>query len=222
MTDSNIKKVVATPIDAFQSSAVWNAKQIAGFFEHCKDPLRSSREYLRRRKRDGLIDSAVVDTYPTPELEKPLHIHRPGRPAPDFDKLAYVLEKRWSIPSEPTTLYFATKRFSRVYGGSWVGCDQIPEPLKAGHNQLVSSVVLHYFKHRPELMLRSWVSEQKLQLDYRRGRHICPIPDGLIVTESKTVAVEVGGRYSAKKLRRHHERFCNARSESGPWHYALW
>lgn len=209
----------ATPAQitlAFSASSVWTASLLAHFFAHCRDPLRAARGYLRRRRKEGLIDSAVVDAYPTPELDRPLHVHRPGRPEPDFGKLAYELEKRWNVASQPIKVYFATPNFARLHG-SWTGCKHVPEPNKCGHNLLVSRVWLLYLKQRPDVALNCWTSERFLQFQYRRGHHSGPIPDGLINTKHKTVAVEVGGLYNAATIRRHAERFNKAK-----WHWVLW
>jgi hypothetical protein len=214
-------KANATPTHAFCASVLWTASQLVFFFRDCDDPQSAARAHLRRRENEGLVRSAVVDAYPTPELTKPLHIHRPGRPAPDFDKLAYVLEKRWAVPAATIRVYFPTRIFARLHG-TWTGCDTIPEPNKASHNLLVSSVWLIYLQRCPELALYHWTAERRLQFEHRRGRHLGPIPDGLIRGDRHTTAVEVGGRYPAAAIRRHAKRFSNARCSRGPWHWVLW
>ena len=212
----------ATPTDAFCSSAIWTGAQIAYFFRHCRDPRRSAAAWLTRRVKDGLLKTVVVDTYRVPQLSRPLHIHRPGWPKPDFHKLAYELELRWSVNSIPTRVYFPSRVFGRVHG-TWTGCNLVPEPNKAAHNLLVSSVWLIYLKQNPDLALYHWTADRRLQFEHRRGRHSGPIPDGLIRTERRTTAIEVGGRYPEATIRRHAERVGRARSETGrAWHWVLW
>ncbi len=205
----------STPMDAFCASNLWTAGLLGpAFFGHCRNPTRAAAAYLGRRLQSGLVASAVVDACPTPDVVEPLHAGRPGQ-AP-YRHLAREAEKRWAVPSVPQRVYWATSRFARLYG-TWTGQDEFRRPELASHDLLLSAVWLVYLRRNPEIALRHWKSERRLEFAHRRGRRLRSIPDALITTPRRTSAVEVLGQYPAEWIAHHCRRF---RAEH--WHVVIW
>jgi len=205
------------PAGAFCASRCWTAEQLgAGFFRHCRQPTRAATAFLRRGIQNGWYASAAVDCCPPDPLSEPLYVGHPFQEPESYHRLAYIAERRRSVPSTPQRVYWATPKFSQRYG-SWAGEDQLSRPELASHDLLLSAVWLVYLREHPEIALRHWKSEQRLQQEHRLRKRLPSIPDALIVTPKRSTAVEVLGRYPAEWIAHHCRRFRQA-----GWHVAIW
>lgn len=174
-------------------------------------PERNADRRLRDLAARGLVERFVMSARPELILSQPLVCWVPGQPAPDFDRLAYRLEARWTAPAVPTHLVVASRA-----AGAWLGGSggRRPRRSEVSHDIALAGLFLRRVAARPALR-GLWLSEARLRcLGYGEQARL---PDALIQNDQRCTAVELGGVYSAQKLAAFHE-FCAGRDLG----YELW
>ena len=192
-------------IAAFRNSFAWPAERFAELLHYCSDPVRAARQYLRRQCELGMLCCGEFDVVPCDVGDGPLWSSDEATP-PNYDALAYALEKRFSRASRSTRVYWPSSEFAKRYG-SWTGCDHYPSPHKISHDVLISSVWLRYLRRDANIATSCWISERRLQWMARKERTTGPIPDALIVGGNKPRATEIAGNYGAAWLQHHIDGF---------------
>lgn len=200
---------------AFRQSLAWTATLLAELFPDARNSVRAAKAFADRLVRSGLLNNSIMDVIPARIGDRPLATSFDSQRS-DFYRLAYQLELRFSKPSVPTRVYWASQKFAERYG-SWAGCQSYPCPQKISHDLLVSQAWLKYLKADPHMASELWVPERRLQSEVRCGDRTGSIPDALIVGGTRPLAVEIGGHYPASWLQHHIERF-----ESAGWAWELW
>lgn len=127
-----------------------------------------------------------------------------GDADPNAEKLAWRLKSRWAN-CLPTTerIYWATSRAKRAFGGVTSGLRQ---PLQIEHDLVTTHVALTM---KPALSSNAhWMGEDAYRCE-SCGKRIRAIPDAFIVDEQRcpTKAIEIGGRYATKRLKKLHQSF---------------
>lgn len=152
-----------------------------------------------------------LNAHPELMLSGPLFTWRPGDPTPPFGALSYRLKKRWKQAIKPTTVYIATERAARHFGGYG---GKLRRPLQATHDLHVSQIYLQMLKTDPALA-KLWVSEERFAEERRREK----LPDAVIrdALGNIILVIEFGGAYDAKHVERVHDD-CVTRSLP----YELW
>lgn len=165
------------------------------YFRHCENPPRAAARYLDDQCRRGLLGKRRILVRPTPHLSAPCFVSVPGEPPPDANVLCYQLEKRWSKPLRQTTVYFATKRAARKYGGHSRG---LKSAHHASHDLLCTAVYLH-LERTDRKAADEWLIED-LYL-HTLPRYEKPGDARLIGPDGPYVQHEILGRYSRDHLR---------------------
>lgn len=136
-----------------------------------------------------------------------------GHWIPEFGPIAWRLRQRWSGPAVPVTIYLATARTARRFGGR--RRDRIARPFQIAHDLGTAEMFLAVRRHRPELMHR-WIDEDRLA-PYRRGQKL---PDAVIAARPGAdieLVLEFGAGYSKRRLAAFH-----ADNESRGLPYEIW
>ena len=180
------------------------------------DPLRAAAAWADRQVEAGLLGDRAGGCDPNAAVERPLHVQFHGEREPDFDRLAYRLEQRWSTAPKPVWVYWPSVAFGRLHG-IWAGASELDSPHKVSHDLLCSAVWRHYWETAPDQAVGRWVPERKLWHTARRDGRRGPIPDALLTSDRRPMAIEVGGSYPADWLRHHARRFALA-----GWNWVLW
>lgn len=173
------------------------------------------------RKRLALLSDPAANPYvmqrmklnahPELTLNSPIFRWRPGDFTPPFGALSYRLKKRWNQAIKSTTVYIATERGARYFGGFG---GKLRRPLQATHDLHVAQIYLQMLQTDPALAAL-WVSEERFAEERRKEK----LPDAVIrdTLGNIILVIEFGGAYDAKHVERVHED-CVARSLP----YELW
>ena len=200
---------------AFVQCFAWTTGLLANLFSESANPSRAADAFANRLVRKGQLKSQVFEVQEVAINERPLCCS--GLECePDYDALAYSLERRFSGSSKPTRVFWPSLQFSRRYG-RWTGADSYSCSHKLSHDVLITAVWLHFLKNSPAVALDHWVPERWLQSERRRGVWLGPIPDALIKDGEQLTAIEIGGNYPATWIRHHVERF-----QAAGWAWQLW
>jgi len=189
--------------------------QLQRIFDAHHEASRSIRPLLRRLSAERLVklNRTAAVFY---EANEPIALWKPGDAAPDFDALAWQLEKRWRIvTTRRITICWATSRAARLFGGLATFGRRASQ---LEHDLGTASVAVRLHEIQPDLAVE-WVSEDILRRDFAPS---CPslkkIPDGAIVRRGRVIRVsEFGGQYSAARLRRFHLHFKKHRIPYDLW-----
>lgn len=144
-------------------------------------------------------------------LGGPLFSWNPGELTPDFGALSYRLQSRWTEAIKPTTIYIATEKAARHFGGFG---GKLRRPLQVTHDLHVAQIYLHLLKsNRPAAC--AWISEEQFSPERRHQK----LPDAVLRDKNGeiTLVIEFGGAYDTKHVERVH-RDCVTRSLP----YELW
>ena len=183
------------------------------WFGHVARPATSCRQFLKRLERTGLIHLTPVLARPELAMRKPLLDWRPGRPAPNFDRLAWQAESRLVRPAAGTLLITATKKTQRLTGGP-IG----RRPLRSAeinHDLMVAGIFELFIRERHE-RASTWLPEDAIVQERcveRQSSDATTIPDAIVVRDGDEIVIEIAGRYGAKKLRTIHEAYQERRYE---------
>lgn len=172
----------------------------------------SARRRLRQLVSEGVLREIEILARPELPLSMPVSTWAPGEPSPNFEAVAYQLQRRWVAPAEIQLAVIASRFGANFHGGSG---DRVPRATEQTHDLHLATVFLHYRKNFPAL-ITTWRSEdalRRLSLQVRGGK----IPDAIIIENSSQKIIEFGGAYKAKKLADFHE---SCRKTETP--YEIW
>lgn len=173
----------------------------AKFYPGTARPIRVARTAFDRLKRRGLVETLTAMVHPEPMLEGPVLDWRPGDPLPNFDRIAWKLQSRWTEPLVRTTVAWATTKAKQAQGALSRG--RGPRAKEITHDIGVSQVYFHLCRHHPELA-EHWIGEDELRAQGRTD----DIPDAIIaLPEGQHISIDFGGAYSARKLRTIHQNY---------------
>lgn len=130
-----------------------------------------------------------LNAHPELSLCRPIFSWKPGDPTPPFGALSYRLKKRWDKAPEPTTVYIASEKAARYFGGFG---GKLRRPLQATHDLHVAQIYLRFLKTEPTLA-KQWVSEERFAPERRREK----LPDAVLRDAAGNIilVIEFGGAY---------------------------
>lgn len=179
------------------------------WFTDTRDPPINALQTAKRLETRGLVRVLAVMAHPEIELVNPLFRWLPNSDAepPDFGRLAYRAQARWTRALARLSLVMATERANHLVGG------------RLGGRPLRSREVTHEL-HLGQLFLRlrdeapataeSWQPEDQLFRERRgEGRKL---PDAQ-VTVPEIVAIEFAGAYAKSKIAKIHQDLQHSRYE---------
>lgn len=185
-----------------QLSATW--------FQGSIDPLKGASRRLRSLEAASLIHRAKAACHPLLPLSDPIFTWFSEEPEPNFGAISHRLQSRWTEALKPTTLFCATPKAIRRYGGK----GKRLSPVQATHDIHVAAIYLRLLRDRPQ-EARAWVSEATLTASRRNQK----LPDAEIHNGAgePVLVIEFGGSYTAERVQRIHED-CVLRETA----YELW
>lgn len=158
----------------------------------------------------GLVSRLRMNLRPELELHEPVARWQVGDKPPAFGEVAYRLQQRWVDALQPTTVYVATPRARREFGGP----KRRFRSHQASHDLHVSSVYLLACLERPELA-EHWVGEDAFAPLVRHTK----VPDAVIRDGNgrTNLVIEFGAGYDKKRVTLFHQD-CSERKLA----YEIW
>jgi hypothetical protein len=152
---------------------------------------RSLPRILASLQRSGLMQRREMMAQPLLPLTQPLIDWFPGAPLPPVARVAWQLRRRWNQKVFRCDVIHATPVARQMMCGTC--CPTLSAPGKLTHDLHLTEVYLRHLARQQDFV---WQHEQELSLlgwlqEYAR------LPDALV----DGVAVDVGGKYSAAKLK---------------------
>lgn len=174
---------------------------------------RVAKRRLHMLSRLRLVACEELLARPLLALDRPVLSWRPGESAPDYEALAWTLEKRWQAPLVPTRVFFAGRETVRIFGGCAKG--HLTNVNQVSHDLHVGEVYLKFLE-RDRARAGMWVSEDELAEHRKKFEKQ---PDAVLHDEAgrAKLVIEFGGLYGPEKLRAFHVAMTN---RSLP--YELW
>jgi len=159
---------------------------------------RSAVEQLRELRRDGMVQAKrlVVRRVDTGEA---IRRFTPDETPTDFGRLSSQLCRRWqNAPQTRPLVYWATRRATGLLGSA-VGA--VVDSHKTDHDLALTDVLIGCLADDPKLCWFHEASLDSLQLVSGKLR-----PDAVVwpTWSDKPRAIEIGGQYSTRRLRRLH------------------
>lgn len=183
------------------------------WFNHAKQPRVVCRQYLKRVKAAELVTLTNVMALPEISVNTPLLDWRPGQEEPNFDRLAWQADSRLARAATATTLITATKQAQALTGGP-IGT-RPQRSAEISHDLMAAAVFESFRKNRPD-RAASWQPEDAiLQELFREQTSLAKemVPDAIVTDDGDEIAIEIAGRYGARKLRTIHEAYQEKRYE---------
>ena len=180
------------------------------WWSEADSPRRAALGRLRLLKEAALVSMRDVLVHPELRLAGPVIAWRPGLSDPDFPKIAYKLQSRWTESLVAETIVVIENGATAAFGG-------YPAPAlrtdEITHDLHLASVYLTYRARMPEVAA-NWVGERVI----RKTRTVYggPVPDAMLRGDAIQF-VEFGGAYSKERIRKFHA-FCVAKATP----YELW
>lgn len=191
---------------------VLSVSQIAlTWYDRTAEPARQAARRLAVLEAAGLVVRLSMPARPELVLDRPLVIWEPGLQSPEFDRLAYGLETRWSAPAVPTDMVMASRAAGTCMGGYG---GRRPRRSETSHDLTLARLYLSWRGRNPSGD-RSWISEAALRQEGFGNED--RLPDAMVEEHGRRRAIELGGVYGATKLRDFHE-FCDGHGLP----YELW
>ena len=138
-------------------------------------------------------------------LEDALFRWKPGEEKPDYDKLSYQLQSRWtsrpgSTEARSVTVYFASHRAAHLLGGEAVG--RIKNPGQVTHDLHLTELYLKFLREAP-LLASAWAGEELIA----PSRVHQKLPDAMLLDSKRIprLVVEFGGAYPPDRVKAFHE-----------------
>lgn len=171
------------------------------WWSDCASPETAARTRLRALERSRLLNRQNVQAIVLPPLRRPLVQWQLGEWIPDFGAVAWLLQKRWRSELKSTTVYFATERAARRFGGRRLG--RIPRAFQVSHDLGVAEMHFALRRLNPGVS-ELWVDEDRLA-PFRRGEKL---PDAVLARTADTtplLVLEFGGSYGKHRLQGFHD-----------------
>ena len=171
-----------------------------------------------RRRLSSLVDAGFLKRSTAlaarlPPMVKPVLSWSPGDEEPNLGAVAWQLQSRWTSGPCIVTVYLATTKATRIFGGKARG--YLKQEYQATHDLGVSQMFLNLRQRSPDLA-RAWIGEDILA-PYRRRQKL---PDAVIASSPEatpTVVLEFGGAYDKPRVQSFHN---DCRNRGTP--YELW
>jgi len=169
----------------------------------------SGRTNAKRRLHELIEEKLLVRerafARPMLTLSEPIFLWKPGKTGPDYEKLSYQLQSRWTSQSGSTepravTVYFASHRAAHVLGGHAVG--RIKNPSQVTHDLHLSELYLKILREDPNLA-KAWAGEEVIAPTRVHQK----LPDAILL-DSKglpRLVMEFGGAYPPDRVKAFHE-----------------
>ncbi len=157
----------------------------------------AARYRLARLVERKLVQIMTVVTHPELPISEPVCVWAPGDSEPEFGKIAYLLQRRWTKAVERLPVYVATQRAARLMGGFG---GRLKQPLQATHDLHVAAVFLLRRKQHGKGAF-GWLLEDVIAHE-RRGEKL---PDAVIRDGKSELVIEFGGAYRKERVRKVHE-----------------
>ena len=184
---------------------VLSLQQIATRF-FGSDFSNAKRTLNRLLDKRILVEHKIVARILPPSIE-PMYAWEPGLAEPRYEHLSRHLKRRWlHLPTKRVATYMAAIRYSTIVGRRTK--ERLTHPLQVSHDLGLASVFLHFYENHHEVAQR-WIGEDFMA---RYSSRVKSVPDAVILSEAQTPAraIEFGGLYSAKRLKKFHA-YCFAR-----------
>ena len=178
-----------------------------------KQPNDDARRRLSSLVDAGFLKRSTALAAPLPPMTEPVLSWSPGDDEPDCGAVAWQLQSRWIEGPRVVTVYLATTKATRIFGGKARG--YLKQEYQATHDLGVSRMYLDLRKRSPELA-QAWVGEDLLAPHRRRQK----LPDAVIAPSPDarpTVVLEFGGAYDKPRVESFHN---DCRDRGLP--YELW
>lgn len=160
---------------------------------------RAPRKRLRRLARAGWLRPLVLNAHPPLTVQKPLAAWKPGKPAPDPERISRRARERWSEPARPTEVWVADRAAEALFGGAAARLDTLEH---LDHDLQLAAVYVHYREHHPRLSAQ-WMSQHVLS----QARLRIKAPAVLLREKDGRIrrVIEALGRDSPAEIERFHE-----------------
>ena len=161
--------------------------------------LANTRRRLVLLNAGGLIRKYTLPAHPLLQMDGPVFSWTPGKPPPQYEAIAWQLQRRWTEPSQPATVLTASKLAAHLFG-SFAG--KRPDPQHATHDLHLGQVYLWYRRSQPNAA-RLWLGEAAFP---KAGFRIKD-PDAFLIgpTGEPIRVIEFGGRYDARRVSDFHQ-----------------
>lgn len=155
---------------------------------------------LGHLRKNGLIEVRKVLFHPILNLEGPVGTWCPGQKDPFFGRVSYRLQSRWTENETEGTIYYATQKTVKRFGGAGKGLVYLHQVT---HDLHCSVMYLWMWEQQPERAAK-WVPEFLLK---KGGKRHEKTPDAAIREEDGRLSciLEFGGRYDARRVAQFHE-----------------
>ena len=200
MTSRNALVLEIVRVLAVQVRVMTLAQIIRGWFPGT--PSKAVRGGFQAAIDNGLVAEHPVLVYPELPLVEPIVKWHAGEAAPDVERVAYALQRRWVSSLKRETVFAATPKAVRVYGGliNRKRSSGLRNQLQVTHDLHVSAIFLKVREERIDWR-DCWTSEDQLPAVKR-----AKLPDAIVSSpEGNSVFVEFGGAYRSERVRRVHE-----------------
>jgi len=154
---------------------------------------------LNRLLKAGLLQRTIVNVHPRVLLDKPLVAWRPGANLPDLQRARATIRDRWQQPTQPTEVYWASKRAANLFGST---SRDLPDLFHRDHDLLLAEVYVFYRRHR-DSQAKSWLGTGVIPQASLRTKN----PDAILFGDDGRPAcvIESSGHCGLKQLESFHE-----------------
>jgi hypothetical protein len=176
------------------SQIAWN------WWSDTESPQSAARERLDRLVARGWLLRTRALAQQLSPFVVPQAMWSSGQWVPEFGSIAWRLRRRWAGPAAIVTVYLATSRTARHFGGR--RRDHIARPFQMAHDLGTAEMFLAVRRQRPELV-RLWIDEDRLAPFRRRQK----LPDAVIAASPSApieLVLEFGAGYSKQRLAAFH------------------
>lgn len=192
--------------------------RLAGMGRAREPREKASRELVARLRDKGMLEVVRALARPPLPLLVPELIWNPGEPVPDFRRVSYRLQRRWTVAPRKLSCVVASRAALRLFGSR---TKPLSHPLQFTHDLGLAEVYLRFRSLDPGLSA-CWRGEDALDVRPARGRRL---PDAALCTRDGAMflAVEFGGAYEPSRLESLHRAFAGGLAESSkPLPYQVW
>jgi hypothetical protein len=168
-------------------------------------PSSESAKTNARRRLSGLVEARLLTrervlARPLLRRTEPAFRWKPGEAAPDFGKLSYQLQSRWTEPPREITVYLATRRAASIFGGRADG--RVKNPSQVTHDIHLGALYLKLLREAPTLAA-GWVGGQILAPTRVHQK----LPDAILhdAEGRPRLVLEFAGSYPKDRLQAFHE-----------------
>lgn len=161
----------------------------------------SAHQRLSLLCAQGMLASRQVVARQLGRLVSPVAAWQPRMKMPDLGAIAWQLSKRWSIAPTRATIFYATAKCARLFGGRRKG--NISRAFQLSHDLGVAEIFLNLRRVRPWLV-RRWIDEDRFAPARRREK----LPDAVLASSIEAVpdlVLEFAAGYNKSRLQEFHD-----------------